>query len=501
MNDLSNVPGIMANQDPNAFFWSRPDTIIDQAEIDSWLDKYANAQVKELVLSVNCKRTTYRSDVWESMMDGYDPEGGDDQPIFSSIKPEDRHFYARPFHRLWQVEQDGIDLFAAKIDGARKRGISPYLSMRMNDVHSVHDIENVGHNEFWRKNPQYWRVGYRLFDWSDRGFDYAHPEVREHHMKLVREILTKYDPDGLELDWMRTGHHFRPGHEAEGCKILTQFMADVREFADEQEKKRGHKIKISARVPANPQTAVAMGMDGVTWARKGLVDVLVATPLWGSADTDMPIEIWRELLRDTGVTLATGIELLLRPSPDMGSIFNSIETDRGNAISMLDRGSERVYLFNHHDGGWEDRPETFRTVMSELGSLETMINKPRRHVVTYQDLLAPGEPERQPLPTVCTPDVWKFFRLHIGPKPVSGEAMVVIGVMEPESIDANAIELYVNAEKCEFAGPVQLQDPYPAFPTYGFTVPVANLNRGYNVIELTTSHSVKIGWVELSIKP
>jgi hypothetical protein len=139
--------------------------------------------------------------------------------------------------------------------------------------------------------------------------------------------------------------------------------------------------------------------------------------------------------------------------------------------------------------------------MSELGSLETMINKPRRHVVTYQDLLAPGEPERQPLPTVCTPDVWKFFRLHIGPKPVSGEAMVVIGVMEPESIDANAIELYVNAEKCEFAGPVQLQDPYPAFPTYGFTVPVANLNRGYNVIELTTSHSVKIGWVELSIKP
>jgi hypothetical protein len=48
----------MANQDPNAFVWGRPHTVIDRAEIDSWLDKYANAQVTELVLSVNCRRTT-----------------------------------------------------------------------------------------------------------------------------------------------------------------------------------------------------------------------------------------------------------------------------------------------------------------------------------------------------------------------------------------------------------------------------------------------------------
>ncbi len=58
---------------------------------------------------------------------------------------------------------------------------------------------------------------------------YAHAAVREHQMSFVRELLERYDPDGLELDWMRFGYHLTPGREQEEGTILTEFVREVRD--------------------------------------------------------------------------------------------------------------------------------------------------------------------------------------------------------------------------------------------------------------------------------
>ena len=94
-------------------------------------------------------------------------------------------------------------------------------------------------------------------------------------MQLIRELAERYDFDGLELDWMRFGLHFRPGHEAEGAALLTEFTAEVRSVLNEWQRKRGHRIRLGARVPSRPETALGLGMDAVTWGRQGLVDMLV----------------------------------------------------------------------------------------------------------------------------------------------------------------------------------------------------------------------------------
>ena len=78
------------------------------------------------------------------------------------------------------------------------------------------DTTNFMHSTFWLAHPEYWRVPGSTSGWTDRAFDYAIPAVREHHMAFVRELLARYDADGLELDWMRFGYHFKPGHEEEG---------------------------------------------------------------------------------------------------------------------------------------------------------------------------------------------------------------------------------------------------------------------------------------------
>ena len=113
----------------------------------------------------------------------------------------------------------------------------------MNDVHSVDEPDNFMHSTFWREHPECWRVPHgSASPWVNRAMNYAHAEVREHQMALVRELLERYDADGLELDWMRFGYHLTPGREREEGAILTEFVAhDVARLANEWSTKRGHR--------------------------------------------------------------------------------------------------------------------------------------------------------------------------------------------------------------------------------------------------------------------
>ena len=108
-----------------------------------------------------------------------------------------------------------------------------------------------------------------------------------------------------------------------------------------------------ARVPTLPESARGLGMDGVTWAREGLVDMLVPTPFWATADFDIPIEDWRKQIKegddgkDASVVLAAGIEILLRAYPAAGQTLNDMESVRGFAASCLHRGADQILSLIH----------------------------------------------------------------------------------------------------------------------------------------------------------
>jgi hypothetical protein len=57
-----------------------------------------------------------------------------------------------------------------------------------------------------------------------------------------------------------------------------------------------------------------------------------------------------------------------------------------------------------------------------------MLGKPRRHVITYSDTWAPGEPRAIPLPATARKNELKEFRIHIGPQPEYGTVTVVLGL-------------------------------------------------------------------------
>ena len=490
------MAGICLNEDDSHFYVTRTREEMDEEHVDALVDTYAGTQVRELLFNPNAMRTSYASQVWQPIWDGYDPEAGDDQPFF---QPADRELRRWP-HNAWLLDHKGIDPYQRWLARSRTLHISPWLSMRMNDVHCVDNLSSPLVTDFWRKHPEYWRVPWRFDSWRHRAFDYGRKEVRDYHMLLVRELVERYDMDGLELDWMRFGYHFRPGHEEAGRGILTEFMSQVRELLDRREGELGHPMKLGVRVPSRPQTARALGMDAVEWARRGLVDMIVVTPFWATIEFDMPIELWKELLGETDVVLAAGLEVLLRPFPEPAPCrYCDLEAVRGAAASLLARGADRIYLFNYMDNHAND-PDyisegQYERILNEAGSPETLAGKARRHVVTYSDTWAPGEPEATSLPKRCEKGKTAEFRLHIGPKPQSGKSTVLIGTREGES----DIQVHVNSSLCP--GVESHPDDgtrSPAETLYECDVALEELNPGYNVIEVTSrTADVEIVWVEV----
>jgi len=466
------------NEDNSHWFSTRAGQALTPEFVSSFVDQYAGTQIRELILSANSQRTSFASEVWDPIWKGYQPDGPDDQPLLHSTPEAGRAGARRWIHTAWELAEKKIDPYTLWISRARQKGLTPWISMRMNDLHNVDDPASYMHSTFWREHPEYRRVPWRFSDWRDRAFDFAHAPVREYHFRLIEEYCRRYDFDGLELDWMRFGFHFRPGHELEDGPLLTEFMRRTRRLLDTWEKRRGHKLHLGARVPSRPQTAIHLGMDGALWAREGLVQMLVVTPFWASIETDMPMELWRRLCGDR-VTLAAGLELLLRPYHDYRPLqFNSLETVRGAAASLLSRGADRIYLFNYMDSQTEmaDR-ENYPALLRECGRLETLAGKMRRHIVTYSDTWAPGEAAASQLPKMLGAGQWAAFRLHMGPRLDNG---IVRLKLDSATIGA----LRINGDLCR-----------PSAPD-SWTIPFGI--SGSVVIDLQAVKPGRVDWVEIA---
>ena len=493
---LAAPPGLVINEDNSHFFGSRSADEMTLEGLHAFVDQYANTKVSHLFLCPNAMRVNYRSDIWDAIWD-----------VGDQRVPEDN-----PFARKWVdnarllCERD-LDPYRIWIDRCRQKGISPWLSSRMNDVHDVSDPTNFMHSLFWRDHPEYWRVPGSTGAWVDRALNFGLPEVREHHRKLIRELLERYDVDGIELDWMRFGYHFKPGEEEQGAAILTEYMREMRALTKEWSAKRGHPVKLGARVPAHPDAARGLGMDGVTWAREGLLDMLVVTPFWATSDFDIPMELWRERIGPAAaqLVLAAGQEVLLRAYPSAGAMENDIESARGFAAGAFHRGADQIYLFNYMDkapmrGGSEGE---YRALLEEGLDLGVVTTKPRRHVVTYRDTVPPGMSDNAQLPAAGYSG--RVFRIYIGPAPQEGAATFLAGLAAGDGVGAATFDVDVNGAACSLAADHAQPGQFPGVArAVQFLCLIPALRDGYNdvhIMQQPGQPEQQIVWAEIRIDP
>jgi hypothetical protein len=433
------------NQDDTDFFWSSQIAPGKAGEtLDRFVDGIASAGVTKFLCCVNARRTNYRSQVWDAYWDGYDPAGPDDQPFLAPIPRSDVAAYRKGIGNMLAVYQQGVDYPARVIQRCRHDKMSPWITLRMNDCHENNIPAHPFHGSFWVKNPQLRRKN--CSGYFATCLDYANPEVRAFYMSLVAEALDRYDPDGLELDFMREPYVFSADKEREGAPILTGWMREVRKRVGDAAARRGHPIRLSVRMPSRPEVALAMGLDAVTWAKEGLIDVLVTTPRWATLEFDLPISQWRQALGNSKVALLGGLEVLYRPVPGGPASTVSPALAIGAATSVFSQGADAVYLFNYFPGTFP--PPAYQETLQAMASLKSVQKLPRRVGVTYCDITAPGERYLPPLPATGKDAT---FRIRLGPVPDRHWLCdVVLGVAPTPGGVGSALSIRVNGTPCQF---------------------------------------------------
>ena len=360
-------PTLAINED-NDHFFKLDASWMNREGLVRYLDDVLQGPVTHFVMCVNGQRTSYDSKTWEPIWAGLDEPARRD----TATAPDGTR-------DKWAVNakilfDKGIDPYEVWIGECRKKGVSPWVSIRMNDIHNTFMTNYFRNTTFSRTRRDLWRDPNATDDIYGHAFDFAHKEVRDYTLAQVAEMAERWDVDGIELDWMRFPLNLRAGREREDAHFLTEFMRQARETVNARQK--GRKMRLAVRLPRSPQLAKLAGYEVDVWLRERLVDVVIGSSLF-LPDPDLPVAEWREFVGFYNP------EVVFLPSIDC-FMLPDIAHFRGMAWRYQQGGAQGLYLFNapycgrYDTDGRKHDEDTFGIVCREGLAAETIKGKPKK---------------------------------------------------------------------------------------------------------------------------
>ncbi|MGH9644106.1 MAG: family 10 glycosylhydrolase [Terriglobales bacterium] len=194
----------------------------------------------------------------------------------------------------------GVDVPAVLAEASHRLGIGFWPAVRMNA--SSHYPSPIHQN-----HPEWFLTGYK--PWADYAptsgkdvysamLNYELPEVRAFMMNIFRELVERYDADGLLLDFVRYPSLFDPDHDLQDTQMFTDYIGQVRKMLDEVGKKKGKYLPLAVQVLARPNENLRYGEDVGAWIRKGYVDYVLPSQ-FNNMDDDLPVEQWLKITKGT----------------------------------------------------------------------------------------------------------------------------------------------------------------------------------------------------------
>ena len=271
----------------NYWFGGRPLTVED---VNAAVDMVAGTQVTTYMMCTGSSAVYYPSK-YSNMLG--DDRGGTLKACYDSAT---YNLWRRYWDNEKRLEAEGTDMVSASLARARERGLETFITLRMNDLHFADTLSacKMAMQEFWLQNPQFWTndpsIGYN----SAGALDYAHPQVREHKLALIREQLERFGPliDGVDLDFMRFFVYFRADEARANSQIMTQFLCQVRALVDSCAASLGRPLLLSARVAPTLAYNMEKGLDVAEWVRRGLLDFVSIGTHW-RGDPSLPVGQFR----------------------------------------------------------------------------------------------------------------------------------------------------------------------------------------------------------------
>jgi len=242
--------------------------------------------------------------------------------------------------------RDSLEIMA---DYGHEQGWEVFWSMRMNDTHDSADPALFCE---WKKDHPELLMGtsdtrfpYGARRWS--AVNYERMEVREKVFRILQDVCTRYDVDGIELDFFRHPVYFRPQMTGdpvtdEHRRKMTRLLERVRKMTEAVAADRGRPLLIAVRVPDSIGFASAIGLDIETWLANDLVDIVTG----GGYFHLEPWENLVELGRRHDVPVYPGLSASRIVSPSTPEDPGAIEPWRGEAMKAWEAGVSGIYTFN-----------------------------------------------------------------------------------------------------------------------------------------------------------
>ena len=493
-------PWLVINEDNDRYFIAadRPGRIEKttaegcERYLDTVLD---GGKVTHFFMCVCGQRASFGSKAWEPIWKGL--EGGVEKDGVTPATNNAWCLNAKLMH------DKGVDPYAIWTRRCRERGVSPWISMRMNDNHYC-NITNYFRNEnFWRFHPEL-----RLkrpankpnwtYNFLYNNLDYAEEAVRAHAYAMVDEILDRWDADGIEIDWMRCPHNLSPSKEVEQAGVLTEFMRGVRRRADEAARRRGHPVRVAARIPPVFTMAKTLGYDAESWAQDGSVDIIILCNAYASAEFNFDLEDWKARIRrrNPSVTVLPGTDSCVSCCYPAQLLMSDEFAAFRRGWCVAHANPDGFYFFNMPYQVEAVKAEVYsRSLLPER--LETL---PRRFAVSFHDINYAGHVFERQLPA----SVGKEIILHTRAAPGRFDtvAHVVAGfdaadAAAPSSVTLNGAapvgepERMADASRC---GPL-------AKAAFRWTFPVSALRKGENRMTFAAvpGGSAKMVWCDIEL--
>lgn len=233
---------------------------------------------------------------------------------------------------IGQFILDGGDFLGSFIRHGNKRGVAPFISIRMNDYHGIEGLDvleqlvaagpgsdiakKLGRGNFARQSrmllehPEYrlapdpkeytqlsredqlkyvGSMRKRMTLRKSRIWNWAVPEVPAYRLSLLRELCENYDFPGLELDFMRWSTLFRLDEttEPQRVAIMVDFIKQVRAALD-RNSRPGEKRHLCVRIPLMLSGHSALGIDLRQWVAAGVDMVNLSSHYTTNLQSDLP---------------------------------------------------------------------------------------------------------------------------------------------------------------------------------------------------------------------
>lgn len=410
------------------------------------------------------------------------------------------------------LEQAGIDRIQLALDRAHLRGMEFLGGLRMNDRHQKS-------NEWHDSHPEW-----QLPEFAG-GMDYRHDGVRDTVLAFIDEFLERYDVDGLELDWQRWCHVFRPAEAEANAPLLTGFLRQVRQRLDAAAHRRGRpRLLLGVRVPQSLAECRGLGYDIPAWIATGTLDFICPSDFFYT-DFQTRVEDFVALTRGTGVRVYPALHPMIGWGNDHQNL--TLANYRAAAKSALEFGADGLQLYNFHYHWRADkgREEDWPSVLLQMAQVRDLaLINPHERIYLFHpmwnghgDGIGPSGVKRD-IRLILPPDDLRphSINLRLAEDASAGPLRVVLKFKATGLAARESLAVRFNTDDLTVTSTVRQHFPkgqgarqgrlLPAYDLFAFPLDAASLRRGDNRLTVTrtsnpSSGEVVVQEIEVHVTP